>query len=52
MALDILENGTDPATMAIQGSTEKEYCINGQVCAGLGIEIPAELQEFVVNPAE
>ena len=52
MALDILENGADPATMAIQGSTEKEYCINGQVCAGLGIEIPADLQEFVVNPAE
>ncbi len=52
MALDILENGKNPAEMPIQGSSEFEYCINGQVCAALGIEIPAELQQYVVNPAE
>ena len=48
MALDSLENGADPATMPIQGSSEKEYCINGAACEALGIEIPADLQEFVI----
>ena len=48
MALDILENGANPATMPIQGSAEKEYCINSAACEALGIEIPADLQEFVI----
>jgi len=48
MALDILENGADPATMPIQGSSEFEYCINGAACKALGIEIPADLQEYVI----
>ncbi len=46
MALDILVNGADPATMPIKGSSEFEYCLNGTLLDKLGIEIPADLQEF------
>ncbi len=46
MALDILVNGADPATMPIKGSNEFEYCLNGTLLDKLGIEIPADLQEF------
>ncbi len=48
MALDILENGKNPAEMPIQGSPEFAYCINGAACEALGIEIPAELQQYVI----
>ncbi len=51
MALDILENGADPATMPIQGSNEFEYCINGPVCQALNITVPEELQQYVIDPA-
>lgn len=50
MALDILENGADPATMAIQGSSEFEYCINGASMEALGATVPEDLQEFVYTP--
>ena len=47
MAIDILANGADPATMPIKGSSEFEYCLNGDVMDALGIAIPADLAEFV-----
>lgn len=52
MAIDILTNGADPATMPIQGSNEFEYCLNGDVLDALGVTVPAELQEYVVYPSE
>ncbi len=47
MAIDILVNGADPATMPIKGSSEFEYCLNGDVMDALNIPIPADLAEFV-----
>ena len=52
MALDILENGADPATMPIEGSAEFEYCINGESCQALNITVPEDLQQYVVYPNE
>ncbi len=49
MALDILKNGANPATMPIQNPTEFEYCINGPACQALNITIPAELQQYVIT---
>ena len=51
MALDILENGADPATMPIQSTDDYEYCINGPVCQALNITVPEELQQYVIDPA-
>ena len=50
MALDILENGANPATMAIQGSGEFEYCLNGDALAALGATVPEDLQPYVIQP--
>lgn len=52
MALDILENGANPATMPIQGSSEFEYCINGASMEALGATVPEDLQAYVYTPAE
>lgn len=51
MAIDILVNGADPATMPILGSNELETCINGEIAEALGITIPADMQEYVVYPS-
>jgi putative ABC transport system substrate-binding protein len=51
MAIDILVNGADPATTPIQGSSEFEYCLNGDVLDALGIAIPDDLAEYVVRPS-
>lgn len=47
MALDILENGANPAEMPIQGSTEYKYCLNGDVLAKLGVTVPDDLADSV-----
>ena len=52
MAVDILLNGADPAEMPIKGSSEFEYCINGEVAEALGIEIPETYADSVVYPSE
>lgn len=49
MALEILKNGADISTMPIQTATEFEYCINGTVAQEIGIEIPADLQQYVIT---
>lgn len=38
MALDILENGTEPSTMAVQSSTEVELVVNEEMAEALGID--------------
>lgn len=52
MAIDILVNGKDPATMAIQGSSELEYCLNGDALAAFNVEVPEDLQPYVIHPGE
>ncbi|NLM47117.1 MAG: ABC transporter substrate-binding protein [Firmicutes bacterium] len=50
MALRILEDGEKPADMPIERSTEYEFAINGDVAAEIGLEIPADLQQYVIYP--
>lgn len=49
MALDILQKGADISTMSIQKTTDFEYCINGTVAKAIGIEVPADLQQYVIT---
>lgn len=51
MAIDILENGTDPATMPIKGSSEFEYCLNGDALDALGATVPEDLAQYVIHPS-
>lgn len=51
MAIDILANGADPATMPIQGSSDFEYCLNGDSLEALGVTVPEDLAEYVVYPS-
>lgn len=49
MAIDIFQNGADISTMPIQTLTKYEYCINGTVAEEIGVQIPADLQEYVIT---
>lgn len=51
MAIRVL-NGEDVSTMAVETQKEFEYAINGDVAEILGITIPDDLQEFIVETAE
>lgn len=48
MAVRVLA-GEDIATLPIERAKQFNYAINGQVAAEIGIEIPAELQDFIIN---
>ncbi|MDR0859016.1 MAG: ABC transporter substrate-binding protein [Oscillospiraceae bacterium] len=50
MAADVLKNGTDVSTMPIEFAKGFEYTINGDVAAAIGIEIPEDLQQYVIAP--
>ncbi|WBT07644.1 ABC transporter substrate-binding protein [Corynebacterium sp. SCR221107] len=43
MALEILQDGKDPATMPVQTATEFTYVINEEAAKAQGITIPAEI---------
>lgn len=47
MAVRILAEGAEPATMPIELATEFDFTINGTVAEEIGLSIPAELQEYV-----
>lgn len=47
MAVRILVGGADISTMPVESQTDFNYVINGETAAAIGIEIPAELSEFV-----
>ena len=47
MAVRILVGGADISTMPVESQTDFNYVINGETAAAMGIEIPAELSEFV-----
>ncbi|PKM48449.1 MAG: sugar ABC transporter substrate-binding protein [Firmicutes bacterium HGW-Firmicutes-6] len=49
MAVEILQNGADISSMAVQTASDFDYCINGTVAQEIGIEIPADLQEYVIT---
>jgi putative ABC transport system substrate-binding protein len=51
MAVEILKNGADISKMPVTGASSFEYYINGRVAQALGIEIPAEYEQYVVTPA-
>lgn len=43
MAIEILENGGDPATMSVQTANEFTYVINEEAAEAQGITIPSEI---------
>ena len=51
MAVRVL-NGEDVSTMTIETQKDFAYTINGEAAQALGVEIPEDLQQFVINPAE
>jgi putative ABC transport system substrate-binding protein len=52
MAVKILNGEAEPATMPIESQTDFTYKINGDVADAIGIEIPADLAEYVVYPSQ
>lgn len=49
MAVDILKNGAQPKDMPIQKAENYDFTINGTVAEEIGLEIPADLQEYVIT---
>lgn len=47
MAVKILKGEAEPATMPIESATGFDYAINGTVAEEIGLEIPADLQQYV-----
>lgn len=52
MAIKLLKGEATTATMPIESQKEYAYTINGDVAAQLGLTIPADLSEYVVNPSK
>ncbi len=50
MAVEILLNGADISKMPVTGASNFEYYINKTVADALGIEVPADLQQYVQTP--
>ncbi|HBQ87685.1 MAG TPA: sugar ABC transporter substrate-binding protein [Syntrophomonas sp.] len=49
MAVKILKGEAEPATMPIESASGFDFAINGTVAAEIGIEIPADLQQYVIT---
>ncbi len=49
MAVKILKGEAEPATMPIESAEGFDFAINGAVAEEIGIEIPADLQEYVIE---
>lgn len=49
MAVKILKGEAAPATMPIESASQFDFAINGTVAEEIGIEIPAELQEYIIK---
>jgi len=50
MAIKIFKGEAEPATMPIESAFKFDFAINGPVADEIGLEIPADLQEYVINP--
>lgn len=49
MAVKVLKGEAKPATMPIESATGFDFAINGTVAEEIGIEIPADLQQYVTK---
>jgi len=49
MAVKILKGEAEPATMPIESATKFDFAINGTVASEIGLEIPADLQQYVIK---
>ena len=49
MAIKILKGEAQPATMPIESAEEFDFAINGAVARELGIDIPDDLSEYVIE---
>jgi putative tryptophan/tyrosine transport system substrate-binding protein len=49
MAIPVLEGEAEPATMPIESADGFDFAINGAVANELGIEIPEDLAEYVIE---
>ena len=49
MAVKILKGEAETATMPIESATKFDFAINGKVAKEIGLEIPADLQQYVIE---
>ncbi len=49
MAVKILKGEAETATMPIESATKFDFAINGSVASEIGLEIPADLQQYVMK---
>jgi len=49
MAVKILKGEAEPATMSIESATGFDFAINGTVAEEIGVEIPVDLQQYVIT---
>lgn len=49
MGVKILKGEAEPASMPIEASTKFDFAINGAVAEEIGLTIPADLQEYIIN---
>jgi len=49
MAVKILKGEASPATMPIESATEFDFVINGIVAEEIGLEIPEDLQQYIIK---
>lgn len=49
MAVKILKGEADIATMPIESATDFDYAINGDIAEQIGLEIPADLAEYILE---
>ncbi len=50
MAVRILKDGASVSSMPVESQTDFDYVINGQIAAEIGLTIPEDLQQYVVEP--
>lgn len=49
MAVKIFEGKAKPATMPIESASGFDFAINGTVAGEIGLEIPADLQKYIIE---
>lgn len=49
MAVKVLKGESEPANMPIESASDFDFAINGTVAEEIGIEIPADLTEYIIE---
>lgn len=49
MAVKILKGEAKPESMAIEGSKNFDFAINGTVAEEIGVQIPSDLQQYIIK---